>query len=202
MARCALISGKGLSHILKHTLKSWYAWTVSDNKMGRSHAFTAACIVFRPSCCNFLYSHCAVLSVGKSSIHLIWDSVSFIIPQWLHGLVSRYMVGMYCSMPNFVPDIQLHVSAPYWSGMDSPMLSGPLCNLKHKYLADHPDTSADVHYTVTSFLGYKHSHCTSFSPLATLSICFELDGLSWGMINNCSPFSRISFAGHTLYLLG
>ena len=42
------------------------------------------------------------------------QSVGFIISQWLHGLMSVYMAGTYCSMLIQVPYIQPHVSAPGW----------------------------------------------------------------------------------------
>lgn len=108
------------------------------------------------------------------------------------------MVGVYCSMSNYIPDIQPHVSAPYCLGMYSQILSGPLCNPKCKPSVFCPVIHAAVQCTVTWFLSYNHPHCSQFSLLATLSIpFFKPDGVTRGMVHNCLLFTRISFAGPT-----
>lgn len=121
---------------------------------------------------------------------------SFIISRWLQGLMARYMVGIYCSMPNHVPYLNPHASAPDWLGMDSPDLSSLRCNPKCETSVYCPVILADVQYTITWFLDHNHSHCLKFILLPTLSISFSKPGfLGWGMVHNHTSFTWISSAG-------
>lgn len=101
---------------------------------------------------------------------------------------------MYCSMPDHVPDIHLHILVPDWSGMNHPVLSSPL------HSVDCPTISADVQSVVTWFLCDVHSHSLKLCPLATLSILlFKPHCFCWEMICNGSPLAHMPLLDSSMY---
>jgi len=89
-----------------------------------------------------------------------------------------------------------HVSAPDWSGIDSPFLGDPLCNPNSEPSVYSPTICADIQDTITGFHSYNHQHSSQFCPLATLTIpLFKQDCLSGRMVCYCSPLAQVALAG-------